>query len=53
MRLLLLDLLGRVLRRLMRDPAKQPDVLPDALIDAAELCIYGLEVSRRRAEGLP
>jgi hypothetical protein len=52
-RLLLLDLLGRVLRRLMRDPAKQPDVLPDALIDAAELCIYGLEVSRRRAEGLP
>jgi hypothetical protein len=50
-RLLLLDLLGRVLRGLRR--RNQPDVLPDALQDAAELCVYGLEVSRRRAEGLP
>jgi hypothetical protein len=49
-RLLLLDLLGRVLRRRLR--RHQPDVIPDALIDAAELCIFGLEVSRRRAEGL-
>jgi hypothetical protein len=50
-RLLLLDLIGRVLRRMLR--RHQPDVLPDALIDAAELCIYGLEVSRRRADGSP
>jgi hypothetical protein len=50
---LLLDLLGRILRRLLSDPAKQPDVLPDALIDATELCIYGVEVSRRRAEPAP
>ena len=51
MRPLLLDLLGRVLRRMLR--RHQPDVIPDALQDAAELCIYGLEVSRRRGEGLP
>jgi hypothetical protein len=31
----------------------QPDVIPEALQDAAELCIYGVEVSRRRQEGLP
>ena len=43
-------LLGRDLRGMLR--RHQPDVIPDALIDAAELCIYGLEVSRRRAEGL-
>jgi hypothetical protein len=50
-RLLLLDLLGRVLRRMLR--RNQPDPLGDALQDAAELCVYGLEVSHRRAEGLP
>jgi hypothetical protein len=48
---LLLDLIGRVLRGMLR--RHRPDVLPDALQDAAELCIYGLEVSHRRAEGLP
>ena len=47
----LLAVLGWVLRRLLR--WHQPDVIPDALQDAAELCVYGLEVSRRRAEGLP
>jgi hypothetical protein len=50
-KLLLLDLLGRLLRRMV--PRHQPDELPDALVDAAELCIYGLEVSRRRQEGSP
>jgi hypothetical protein len=51
MRLLLLDLIGRVLRGMLR--RHQPDVIPDSLQDAAELCIYGLEVSRRRQQGLP
>ena len=34
MRLLLLDLLGRVPRRMLR--RNQPDVIPDALQDAAD-----------------
>ena len=45
----LLFVLGHVLRRLLR--WHQPDRLPDALVDAAELCIYGVEASRRRTEG--
>lgn len=45
---LLLALLGLTLRTILR--RHQPDRLPDPLIDASELCLYGLEVSRRRQD---